>query len=185
MINDINKNANNQMLKRIELLQDELKKLRTGRANPSLLEHVLVSYYSNDVPLNQVASITVGDARTLLVTPWEKTLIPSIEKAIMQSDLGLNPATVGHTIRIPLPPLTEERRKNMIKMVRNTVEEARVAVRNIRRDANGKIKDLLKDKKISEDESHHAEKSIQKLTDEFIAQMDQILSKKEKDLMEI
>jgi ribosome recycling factor len=185
MLPDIRNDAETQMQKRLEILRSELVKIRTGRANPSLLEHILVPYYGNDTPLNQVASITVSDARTLSISPWEKNLIPAIEKAIMQSGLGLNPASVGNVIRVPMPILTEERRKEMIKLVRQMAEDARVSIRNIRRDANAKIKTLSKDKKISEDEERRGETDIQKLTDRYINDIDQLLSKKETDLMEI
>jgi ribosome recycling factor len=185
MLSDIKQTSETQMQKRIEVLKNEFSKIRTGRANPGLLEQIIVSYYGNDVPLNQVASINVSDARTLSVTPWEKTLIPTIEKAIMQSDLGLNPATFGNTIRVPVPTLTEERRKELVKFVRQIAEEGRVAIRNARRDANAKIKNLLKDKEISEDESHRAESNIQELTNKYIKDIDQLLDKKEADLMTV
>ena len=184
IINDIDKDAENRMNKSVEALRSEFCKMRTGRANPGLLEHIQVSYYGNKVPLNQVASISVSDARTLTVTPWEKSMVAEIEKAIMQSDLGLNPATAGQTIRVPLPPLTEERRKEMIKVLRSEAENARVSVRNIRRDANVQIKELLKDKEISEDDEHRFEDVIQKLTNKHIAQIDSLLEEKEKGLLE-
>lgn len=184
MIDDIQKNAGIRMGKSIEALKAELTKLRTGRAHTSLLDHVTVDYYGNDTPLSQVAAVTVADARMLTVTPWEKSMIPAVEKAIITSDLGLNPTTAGTVIRVPLPALTEERRKDMIKLVRQEGEHARVAIRNIRRDANGDFKALLKEKKITEDEEHQAEDAIQKLTDKYVAEVEKLLETKEKDLME-
>lgn len=185
MINEIKKDASARMDKAIAALKDELSKIRTGRANASLLDHIRVKYYGNEVPLTQAASVTVTDARTLTVTPWEKNLVSEIEKAIMNSDLGLNPSTSGTVIRVPLPALTEERRKEMIKVARHEAEGARVAIRNIRRDANNDIKALLKDKEIAEDDARRAEDEIQKLTDKHIADVDKVLAAKEKDLMEI
>lgn len=174
-----------RMKKTIEALHNELAKLRTGRAHPSLLDHVRVVSYGNEVPLNQIASITASDARTLTVTPWDKAMVQPIEKAIMTADLGLNPATSGVVIRVPLPPLTEERRKDMAKLVKNEAENARVSVRNARRDANTQLKDILKKKEISEDDERRAQDVIQKLTDKFIAEIDKIAANKEKELMEI
>jgi ribosome recycling factor len=185
MLEEINKDAKMRMNKAIESFKNELSKLRTGRAHPSLLEHIKVDYYGNLTPLNQVASITASDPQTLSVTPWDKSMIQPIEKAIINSDLGLNPATAGTVIRVPLPPLTEERRKELVKVVKGEAENARVAVRNIRRDANNDIKDLLKAKEIGEDEEHRAEDAIQKLTNSHIAQIDKILADKEKELLEI
>ncbi len=185
MINNIFKDAKARMEKSIEALKSELAKLRTGRAHPSLLEHIMVSYYGNPTPLNQVANVAIENSRTLIVTPWEKNLVSDIEKAIMTANLGLNPNTAGTVIRIPMPPLTEERRKSLGKVVREEAERARVAVRNIRRDANQELKTLLKDKAISEDEDHRAQASIQKTTDEYIAQVDSVSAAKEKDLMEM
>lgn len=185
MINDIQQDAKTRMAKSIESLRQELIKLRTGRAHTSLLDHITVDYYGSEVPLNQVASVTVADSRTLSVAPWEKNMVAVIEKAIMSSDLGLNPNTAGTTIRIPLPPLTEERRRDMVKVVRNEGENARIAVRNIRRDANNHFKDLLKDKDITEDDERRAEDAVQKITDGFIAEIDTILQAKEQELMEI
>ena len=173
------------MQKSIEALHHELGKLRTGRANTGLLDSIVVPYYGNDTPLNQVANISVGDARTLLVTPWEKNMGAAIEKAIRASDLGLNPASVGDLLRVPLPPLTEQRRKDLIKVVKAAGEKARVAVRNQRRDANNTIKDLQKDKSIGEDEQKRAEEKIQKITDGFIADIDKTIVAKEADLMEV
>ncbi len=183
MINEIKKDADTRMGKSIEALKGELTKLRTGRAHTSLLDHITVDYYGNPTPLSQVATITISDARTLTVTPWEKNMVGPVEKAIMTSDLGLNPATSGSVIRVPLPPLTEERRKDMIRIVRHEGEQAKVAIRNIRRDANSDIKALLKEKEITEDEERQAEEAIQKLTDKHIAEVDRLLEDKEKDLM--
>ncbi len=185
MINNILHDAKMRMEKSIDSLKQELSKLRTGRAHPGLIEHVMVSYYGTPTPLSQVANIAIENSRTLMVTPWEKNLVPDIEKAILTANLGLNPNTAGSVIRIPMPPLTEERRKSLVKVVSGEAERARVAVRNIRRDANSEIKALLKDKKISEDEEHRAQTTIQKTTDEFVAQIDTMSAAKEKDLMEI
>lgn len=179
------KDAEARMQKSIEAFKNEIAKLRTGRAHPSLLEHLRVDYYGNETPLSQVSNITVGDARTLVITPWEKRMTPVIEKAIMTSGLGLNPATSGDVIRVPLPALTEQRRKDLIKVVRAEAENARVSNRNARRDANTVIKDLLKDKEIAEDEERRLADSIQKQTDKFIAEVDQLLAAKETDLMAI
>lgn len=185
MINEIKQDAEKRMKKAVESFQLDLTKVRTGRANAGLLDHVMVDYYGNLTPINQVANLTVSDARTILVTPWEKAMVAAVEKAILTSDLGLNPATSGNAIRVPMPPLTEERRKELIKVVRGEGEQAKVAVRNVRRDANSHLKDLLKDKGITEDEEHKAEDLIQKLTDKYIADIDQLLLEKEKDLMQI
>jgi ribosome recycling factor len=185
MINDVKKNAEKRMQKSLETLKHELMKLRTGRANPSLLEHITVEYYGSQVPLSQVANITSEDARTLAVSPWEKNMVPVIEKAIMTSDLGLNPNTAGTLIRVPMPALTEERRKEMIKVVRHEGETAKVAIRNVRRDANAEVKTLLKDKKISQDDERRAEEEVQKLTDRYIADVDKAVQAKEKDMMEM
>ena len=185
MVTDIKKDAATRMSKSIEALKHELGKLRTGRANPSLLDQINVSYYGSDVPLNQVASVTVGDARTLVVTPWEKKLVPDIGKAIMNADLGLNPVTAGEIIRVPLPALTEERRREMTRLVRQEAENTRIAIRNIRRDANQHLKGLLQDKEITEDDDKKAEDDVQKITDKLIADVDQVLQEKEVELMEI
>jgi len=185
MIDEINKDAEIRMGKSIESLKLAFAKMRTGRANASLLDHVKVPYYGNDVPLSQCANVSVSEARTLTVSPWEKDLVPVIEKAIMSSDLGLNPSTAGTTIRIAIPPLTEERRKDMIKVARAEAENARIAIRNIRRDANGDFKELLKEKEITEDEERRAEEGMQKLTDRFVAEVEKQLAGKEADLMEI
>lgn len=184
MIDDIKKNADDRMGKSIEALRQELTKLRTGRAHTSLLDHITVEYYGSEVPLNQVSNVSVEDSRTLMISPWEKNMVQPIEKAIMNSNLGLNPASAGTVIRVPLPPLTEDRRKDMIRIVRNEAEGARIAVRNIRRDAIGDIKDLLKEKMIGEDEEHRGEDGIQALTDKHIADVDSVLAEKEKELME-
>lgn len=185
MIEEIKKSAGERMIKSIDALKNELAKIRTGRAHSSLLDHITVDYYGSQVPLSQVANINVMDARTLSVTPWEKPMVAVVEKAIMNSDLGLNPATQGTVIRVPMPALTEERRKDLIKVVRHEAENARVAVRNIRRDANSDLKALLKDKAISEDEDRRAQDAIQKLTDKHVALIDQVLEKKEADMMEM
>lgn len=177
--------AEERMKKTIDSLRVELTKLRTGRAHPSLLDHVMVSYYGNDMPLSQVASITAADARTLLVTPWEKAQIPAIEKAILSSDLGLNPATSGTAIRVPLPALTEARRKDLVKVVKAEAENARIVLRNIRRDANQIAKDLLKAKEMSEDDERRASDAIQKITDKYVAEVDKIVASKEAELMEV
>ena len=172
------------MSKSIDALQHEFGKLRTGRAQASLLDHVTVPYYGSEVPINQVASVVVSDARTLTVTPWEKKVVPDVEKAILNADLGLNPISAGDVIRVPLPPLTEERRKEMTKVVRHEAENARVAIRNIRRDANQHLKGLIKDEHLAKDEEHRAEEEVQKLTDQFVAKVDELLKAKEQDLME-
>lgn len=185
MINEIQSDADTRMKKSIESLKQELTKIRTGRAHTSLLDSITVDYYGNETPLNQVANISILDSRTLSVQVWEKQMTPVVEKAIMSSDLGLNPATSGDLMRIPLPPLTEETRKNLIKVVRSEGEHAKVAVRNIRRDANSTLKDLEKEKEISEDEEHRGQDAVQKLTDKHVKEIDQILTVKEKDLMEI
>ena len=173
------------MGKSVETLGHELSKVRTGRAHANLLDHITVSYYGSDTPLNQVASISVADPRTLMVSPWEKKIVPDIEKAIMQSDLGLNPVTAGDVIRVPLPSLTEERRMEMTKIVRHEAENARVAIRNIRRDANHHLKALIKDEHLAKDAEFKAEDEVQKLTDQFIEEVDHVLAEKEKDLMEV
>jgi len=185
MLEPIKKNAETKMQKAIEAFQSNLTKMRTGRAHPSLLDQIRVPYYGNEVPLSQVANITVSDSRTLSVAPWEKNLISAIEKAILIADLGLNPATSGNTIRVPLPALTEERRKEMIRIVRNEGEESRIAIRNIRRDANNELKELLKKKEITEDEERRTQETIQKLTDKSIAEVDKMLAAKEAELIEI
>lgn len=185
MIEDIKKDAAQRMQKSLESLRQDLSKLRTGRAHTSLLDHVVVPYYGSEVPLNQVASVSVGDARTLTIQPWEKDMIQVVEKALMTSDLGLNPSTAGAVIRVALPPLTEERRRDLVKIVRQEAEGARVAIRNIRRDAISDLKELEKEKDISEDESRHAQDEVQKLTDEHVARADELAAGKEKELMEV
>jgi len=185
VINDIKKDAESRMKKSVEALHGNLNKIRTGRAHSSILDSVTVEYYGSQVPLNQVANINTEDARTLSVVPWEQSMVPKVEKAIMTSDLGLNPSTAGNNIRVPLPMLTEETRKGYIKQARHEAENSRVAVRNVRRDANGDIKALLKEKEISEDEQRQAEEAIQKLTDKYIAEIDKTLESKEHDLMQV
>ncbi|CAI8910053.1 ribosome recycling factor [Methylocaldum szegediense] len=185
MIDDIQKRTTERMKKSVEALKHELAKIRTGRAHPSLLDHITVSYYGNEVPLTQAASVAVEDARTLTVTPWERSMVPVIEKAIRTSDLGLNPSTAGSVIRVPMPPLTEERRRDLIKVVRQEAENARVAIRNIRRDANNELKAALKEKQISEDQERRSQEQIQKLTDQYIKDVDALLSEKEADLLAI
>ena len=185
MIEDIKKDAAQRMQKSIDSFKSDLSKIRTGRAHTNLLDHITVDYYGAETPLSQVASVGVEDARTLTVTPWEKQMVSVIEKAIMTSDLGLNPASAGTVIRVPMPPLTEERRRDLVKVVRAEGENARVAIRNIRRDANNDLKALLKEKEISEDEERKGQDDIQKLTDKHVAEVDKLLETKEKELMEI
>ena len=183
MIEDIIKDAQERMQKSLEALKLELAKIRTGRAHTSLLDHITVEYYGSQVPINQVAKVNIEDARTLTVTPWEKDMVKVIEKAILNSDLGLNPMTAGMVMRVPMPPLTEERRKDLVKVVRHEAENGRVAIRNIRRDANHNLKERVKGKEISEDEEHGGHEAIQKLTDRFVSNVDKLLAEKEKDLM--
>ncbi len=185
MINDIKSDAEERMRKSVDVLGANFNKIRTGRAHPSILDSVSVDYYGNPTPLSQVANISILDARTLSISPWEKALVPNIEKAIMKSDLGLNPATTGELIRVPMPPLTEETRKGYIKQAKGEAENARVSIRNIRRDAITTVKDLLKEKEITEDDERRAHDEIQKITDKYIAQVDKALTAKEADLMEI
>ncbi len=185
MIKEILTDAEARMGKSVESLRTELTKIRTGRAHPSLLDQIRVDYYGTDTPINQVANVTVEDSRTLAVAPWEKQMVSVVEKAIMNSGLGLNPSTAGNLIRIPMPPLTEERRRELVKVVKGEGENAKIAIRNIRRDANSDFKDLLKEKEISEDESRQAEDNIQKYTDKFVASVDEVIAVKEKELMEI
>lgn len=184
MLADIQKDSRIRMVKSVETLRHELAKIRTGRAHPRLLEHVHVDYYGSDVPLNQASNIAIEDSRTLIVTPWEKAMVQPIEKAILTSDLGLNPSTSGQVIRIPLPPLTEERRKELGRVVHKEGENAKIAVRNIRRDANHHFKELLREKMISEDDERSAEQEIQQLTDKYIANVDELVIEKEQELME-
>ncbi|MGO3698131.1 MULTISPECIES: ribosome recycling factor [Halomonas] len=185
MINDIKKDAESRMKKSVDALHGNFNKIRTGRAHPSILDAVTVDYYGSQVPLNQVASVNVEDARTLAVSPWEQGMAPKVEKAIMTADLGLNPSSAGNVIRVPMPMLTEETRKGYIKQARSEAENARVAVRNVRRDANGDFKSLLKDKEITEDDQRQGEDEIQKLTDKYIAEIDKALAAKEQDLMQV
>jgi ribosome recycling factor len=185
MLDDIKKDARERMTKCVQTFQSDMKKLRTGRAHPSLIEHLKVDYYGTDTPLNQVANIAVEDSRTLVVSPWEKTMVQPIEKAIHKSDLGLNPMTAGTVIRIPMPALTEERRRDITKVLRQDAEGARVAVRNVRRDVMTDIKNLLKEKLISQDDEKRAETEIQKLTDKYIADIEAALAAKEKEVMQV
>ena len=185
MIGDIKKDAEHRMQKCIESLKDEMRRMRTGRAHAGLLESVMVEYYGTTVPVKQTANITVEDARTLVVTPWEKQIVNAVEKAIINSGLGLNPVTAGSVIRVPLPPMTEERRKELVKVVRHSAEAARVAIRAVRRDALSDIKDLLKEKLIAQDDERKAEVETQKLTDRYVAQVDALLKEKEAEIMEI
>lgn len=185
MIEEIKQDANLRMGKSMALLKVELQKIRTGRANPSLLDHIKVDYYGSEVPLNNAANIAIEDARTLTVTAWEKDMTPIIEKAIMASNLGLTPNSAGTVIRIPMPALTEDRRRDLIKLVKQEAENARIAIRNIRRDANGDLKDMVKEKMISEDEERKAEEQIQKLTDEYVSNIDKTVQGKEQELLEI
>lgn len=185
MISDVKKTADQKMHRSIETLKADLAKIRTGRAHTGLLDHIHVDYYGTSMPLSQVANVTLADPRTIGVQPWEKKMIPVVEKAIRDSDLGLNPATSGDLIRVPMPPLTEERRKELIKVVHKEAEGAKIAIRNVRRDANEQLKKLSKDKQCSEDEERRAHDDLQKLTDRFIAEIDQLLQAKEADLMAI
>jgi ribosome recycling factor len=185
MIADVKKTAEQKMKKTLETLKGDLGKVRTGRAHAGLLDHVMVDYYGTPTPIAQVANVTLIDARTIGVSPWEKKMGSVIEKAIRDADLGLNPATMGEMVRVPMPALTEERRKELIKVVRHEGENARVAVRNVRRDANNQLKDLLKQKKVAEDEERRAQDDVQKLTDRHIADIDKLLQQKEADLMAV
>jgi ribosome recycling factor len=185
MLEDIKKDAVERMQKCVQALRNELKRLRTGRAHPSLLEHIRVDYYGNEVPLNQVANIALEDSRTITVTPWEKSMVGAIEKAIMKSDLGLMPNSAGTVIRVPMPALTEERRKDLTKVVRHEAENARVAVRNVRRDVMNELKDMVKEKLLAQDDDRRAQEEVQKLTDKHVAEIDQVLAEKEKEVMQI
>ena len=185
MIADVKKTAEAKMKKSLDALKNDLAKVRTGRAHTGLLDHVMVDYYGTPTPVPQIGNVTLLDARTIGVTPWDKKMGPAIEKAIRDSDLGLNPASMGETVRVPMPALTEERRKDLIKVVHKEAENARVAVRNVRRDAIHHLKDLLKQKKVAEDEERRAQEDVQKLTDRFIAEIDKALQTKEADLMAI
>lgn len=185
MIDDIKKDAAERMDKTVKALHDALTKIRTGRAHPSLLDHLTVSYYGAETPLNQVANIGVEDARTLIIQPYEQSLVKAVEKAILESDLGLNPNTAGTVIRVPMPPLTEERRRDLTRVVRHEGEQAKVAIRNIRRDANSDLKELVKEKLITEDDERRGQEVIQKLTDQHVKEIDEMLEAKEKDLMAV
>ncbi len=185
MLDDIKKDAITRMTKCVQTFQSDTRKVRTGRAHPSLVENLKVDYYGSDVPLQQVANISVEDARTLVISPWEKTVVQAIEKAIFKSDLGLTPMTAGAVIRVPLPPLTEERRRDITKVIRQDAENARVAIRNVRRDVMSDVKEALKDKLISQDDERRAEVEIQKLTDKYVADVDTLLAAKEKEIMQV
>jgi ribosome recycling factor len=184
-IADVKKNTDQRMHKSIDTLKADLAKVRTGRAHAGILDHVQVDYYGNPTPLSQVANVTLIDARTIGVQPWEKKMVAAIEKAIRESDLGLNPATQGDMIRVPTPALTEERRKEMVKLVKHEAENAKIAIRNIRRDANEGLKKLLKDKAVSEDDERRAQDEVQKLTDKFVAEVDKLAAEKEKELLTV
>lgn len=184
MINDVKKEAEQRMQRGIEAFKEDLRKLRTGRAHAGLLETVMVEYYGTNVPVKQTSNVSVEDARTIIVTPWEKNMVSAVEKAIINSGLGLNPVTAGQVIRVPLPPMTEERRRDLVKVVRAHAETARVALRNLRREALGDIKDLLKEKMIAEDDERRGQEEIQKLTDRYVAAVDALLKDKEAEIME-
>ncbi|MDI3513491.1 MAG: ribosome recycling factor [Rhodocyclaceae bacterium] len=185
MIPELKKNTEQKMQKSVEALKTDLAKVRTGRAHTGLLDHVMVEYYGSMVPVNQVANITLIDARTIGVQTWEKPMLPKVERAIRDSDLGLNPANMGELLRVPMPALTEERRRDLTKVVRHEGETAKVAIRNLRRDANQQLKDAVKDKTISEDDERRAEDEIQKLTDKYVTEIDKLLAQKEQELMQI
>jgi len=185
MIADLKKSAEQKMQKTVEALKHDYQKVRTGRAHTGLLDHIQVDYYGSMMPINQVANVTLADARTIAVQPWEKKMVQVVEKAIRDSDLGLNPATSGDVIRVPMPPLTEDRRKELIKVVRHEAENARISVRNIRRDTNEDLKKLLKDHEVSEDDERHAQADVQKLTDRYITEIDKVLQGKEADLLAV
>lgn len=184
MIDDLKKDGEQRMRKSVEALKDEFRKLRTGRAHTGLLEHITVDYYGTEVPISQVATVTTEDARTLAVSPWEKQMVAVVEKAILTSDLGLTPMSAGTVIRVPLPPMTEERRKDLVKVVRHETEAGRVAIRNIRRDILSDVKDLLKEKLITEDDDHRVHDEVQKLTDKYVGEMDEFMKEKEKEIMD-
>lgn len=185
MISELKKNTEQKMQKSVEALKTDLTKIRTGRAHTGLLDHVMVEYYGSMVPVNQVANITLIDARTIGVQTWEKPMLPKVEKAIRDSDLGLNPSNLGELLRVPMPALTEERRRDLTKVVRQEGETAKIAIRNLRRDANQHLKDAVKDKEISEDDERRAEEDVQKLTDKYVAEIDKLLAQKEQELMQI
>lgn len=184
MIQSVEKDAEKRMKKSLDSFSEELSKVRTGRAHPDLLAHVKVEYYGMEMPINQVANVNATDAQTLTVKPWEKSMVPVVEKAIANSDLGLNPVAAGEVLRVPMPPLNEERRKELVRVVRNEAENARIAIRNVRRDANSDLKQMAKDSDISEDDQKRGEDAIQKLTDQHISKVDELLEKKEQELME-
>ena len=184
-VSEVKKNADQKMNKSIESLQHDLAKVRTGRAHPSLLDQINVDYYGSPTPLSQVANLTLVDARTIGVQPWEKSMISTVEKAIRESDLGLNPATQGDLIRVPMPALTEERRKELVKVVKQEAEGAKIAVRNIRRDANEQLKKLLKDKEATEDDERRAQDEVQKMTDKFVAEIDKMVTQKEAEILKV
>lgn len=185
MIDDIKLDAESRMKKSVSNIRDALTRIRTGRASPALLEHLTVDYYGVATPINQVATVSAADARTLSVQPWERSMLAPIERAILESDLGLNPVTAGETMRIPLPPMTEERRVSMVKVVKSEGEEGKIAIRNIRRDAIGTVRDLLREKEITQDEEKQAESELQQLTDRYVAQIDEVVSEKEREVMEV
>ena len=185
MLEDIKKDANDRMGKCVAAFRQELKRLRTGRASTSLVDHIRVDYYGAESPLNQVANVAVEDARTITIVPFDKQMVATIEKAVMKSDLGVTPTTAGSVIRIPLPPLTEERRRDLTKVVKHEAENARVAIRNVRRDVMQELKEMLKEKLVSEDEDHRAQDEVQKLTDKYVAEVDHVLVEKEKELMQV
>jgi ribosome recycling factor len=185
MFEEIKKDANERMTKCIVSLREHFKRMRTGRANVGLLDGMHVEYYGADMPLNQVANVAVEDARTLTITPWDKSMVPAIEKAILKSDLGMTPATAGTVIRLPLPAMTEERRKELTKVARHEAENARVAVRSVRRDLMNELKEMLKEKLLSEDDDRRAQDEVQKLTDHYVAEIDSILAEKEKELLQV
>ena len=185
MLNELKQDAQERMAKTVEALSHQLAKIRTGRATPAILDAVKVDYYGSDTPIAQVAQVKVEDARTLAVTPWEKNMVPAIEKAILTSDLGLNPSTAGDVIRVPMPPLTEETRKGYVKQAKAEAEQSRISVRNIRRDVLADVKSLLKDKDISEDDERRTGDEVQKITDKYVGEIDAMLAVKEKDLLEV
>jgi ribosome recycling factor len=185
MIEEIKKDAESRMKKTVANTRDAMSRIRTGRASPALLDHLMVDYYGTATPVTQVATVSASDARTLTVQPWERNMLSVIERAILESDLGLNPVTAGETMRLPLPPMTEERRVSMVKVVKNEGEDGKIAIRNIRRDAIGTVRELLKEKEITQDEEKQAEGELQKLTDRFVAEIDQVVSDKENEVMEV
>ncbi len=185
MIEEIRQDAEQRMQKSVESFRHELSRLRTGRAHTSLVDHIQVEYYGSKVPLRQVANVSVEDARTLSVTPWEQQMVPVIEKAVMSSDLGLMPTSAGQVVRIPLPQLTEDRRRDLVKVVKQEAEQARVAIRNIRREANSDLKELTKEKEITEDDERRGQEAVQKITDHYVSEIDRILEEKEQELMEV